>query len=118
MKRQLAFLIARAQIPVEWLHPSSADDEETEEVEFETDLQDCLYNTKLSQHFRDFGKEVGVEDAKSLEDVYKSHLENTSRYLLKPYFGDLTEILYRTRHFCQRGFCTRKFGRNIRECVC
>ena len=83
MKRQLAFLIARAQIPVEWLHPPSADDEEAEEVEFETDLQDCLYNTKLSQHFRDFGKEVGVEDAKSLEDVYKSHLENTSKHLVE-----------------------------------
>ena len=83
MKRQLAFLIARAQIPVEWLHPPSADDEEAEEVEFEPDLQNCLYNTKLSQHFRDFGKEVGVEDAKSLEDVYKSHLENTSKYSLK-----------------------------------
>ncbi|KDR72525.1 hypothetical protein GALMADRAFT_252654 [Galerina marginata CBS 339.88] len=76
MKRQLAFFIARAQIPVEWLHAPSADDEETEE-EFESDLQDCLYNTKLSGVFRDFGKELGVEEAKSLEDVYKSHLENT-----------------------------------------
>ncbi|KAH9477972.1 26S proteasome regulatory subunit rpn-1 [Psilocybe cubensis] len=71
MKRQLAFIIARSQLPIEWLSPPG------EEIEFESDLQDCLYNTKLSEHFRAFGKEVGVEEAKSLEDVYKSHLENT-----------------------------------------
>ena len=79
MKRQLAFLVARAQIPIEWLHPKSEDDEDDdEEVEIEPDLRDCLFNTKLSEHFRAFGKELGVEEAKSLEDVYKSHLENTS----------------------------------------
>ncbi|PPQ66966.1 hypothetical protein CVT26_009997 [Gymnopilus dilepis] len=92
MKRQLAFLIARAQIPIEWLHSSpssspsnpgsdSGDAPETEAEpepeDFEPDLQDCLYNTHLSRHFREFGKELGVEEAKSLEDVYKSHLENT-----------------------------------------
>lgn len=118
MKRQLAFLIARAQIPVEWLHPPSADDEETEEVEFESDLQDCLYNTKLSQHFRDFGKEVGVEDAKSLEDVYKSHLENTRTNSLIMCLTISLTFSCRTRHFRQCGFCTWKFGRNIRERVC
>ncbi|CAA7268438.1 unnamed protein product [Cyclocybe aegerita] len=75
MKRQLAFLIARAQIPLEWLQIPLTEDEA--EDSFESDLQDCLFNAKLSEHFRDFGKELGVEDAKNLEDVYKSHLENT-----------------------------------------
>lgn len=80
MKRQLAFIVARAQVPIEWLHPKTEDDEDEDaEVEMEPDLQDCLFNTKLSQHFRDFGKELGVEEPKSLEDVYKSHLENTSK---------------------------------------
>ncbi|KAF8886531.1 26S proteasome regulatory complex non-ATPase subcomplex Rpn1 subunit [Infundibulicybe gibba] len=41
------------------------------------DLLECLSNSRLSTHFREFGKEVGVMDAKSLEDVYKSHLDNT-----------------------------------------
>ncbi|THH32578.1 hypothetical protein EUX98_g1629 [Antrodiella citrinella] len=72
MKRQLAFLLARAQVPKEWLDP-----EEESEEELPEDLLDCLNNTRLSQHFKDFGKELGVEEAKSLEDVYKSHLENT-----------------------------------------
>ena len=71
MKRQLAFLLARAQIPKEWVFP-----DESEEIP--EDVLDCLSNTKLSTHFRAFGKELGVAEAKSLEDVYKSHLENTS----------------------------------------
>ncbi|TCD68746.1 proteasome regulatory particle base subunit [Steccherinum ochraceum] len=71
MKRQLAFLLARAQVPKEWLDGEESTDELPE------DLLDCLNNTRLSQHFKDFGKELGVQEAKSLEDVYKSHLENT-----------------------------------------
>lgn len=71
MQRQLAFLLARAQVPYEWVQNS-------EEEEIAEDLKDCLNNTRLSQHFREFGKELGVEEAKSLEDVYKTHLE-TSR---------------------------------------
>lgn len=82
MKRQLAFLLARAQIPLEWLHPPSDDADGDADVDFQEelpeDLLECLSNTRLSQHFREFGKELGVADAKSLEDVYKSHLENTS----------------------------------------
>lgn len=86
MKRQLAFLLARAQIPIEWIQPSSSDiDIDTESAgspnsddqALPEDLMECLSHTKLSMHFRAFGKELGVEDPKSLEDIYKSHLENT-----------------------------------------
>ncbi|KAF7350460.1 26S proteasome regulatory subunit RPN1 [Mycena venus] len=79
MKRQLAFLLARAQTPIEWLRaPSDNPDEEIDiEDEFPEDLRECLSNTRMSGHFRDFGKELGVTDPKSLEDVYKTHLENT-----------------------------------------
>ncbi|KAJ7910625.1 armadillo-type protein [Mycena leptocephala] len=79
MKRQLAFLLARAQTPIEWLRtPSENPDEEIDiEDEFPEDLRECLSNTRMSGHFRDFGKELGVTDPKSLEDVYKTHLENT-----------------------------------------
>ncbi|KAG2003380.1 26S proteasome subunit RPN2a [Coprinopsis cinerea AmutBmut pab1-1] len=81
MKRQLAFLMARSQVPLEWLQPPSSEDGEGEDVDFQEelpeDLLECLSNARLSHHFREFGKEVGVAEAKSLEDVYKSHLENT-----------------------------------------
>ena len=79
MKRQLAFILARAQIPLEWLQPPEGDAENVADEELSDDLLECLYNTKLSSHFRDFGKELGVADAKSLEDIYKSHLENTRK---------------------------------------
>ena len=75
MQRQLAFLLARAQVPKEWIYSEDA------EADIPEDLLECLSNTRLSQHFRDFGKELGVLEAKSLEDVYKSHLESTSTYI-------------------------------------
>ena len=72
MKRQLAFLIARAQVPIEWIQ---AEDEEEAQEE---DLMECLSNTHLSKYFKEFGKELGALEPKSLEDIYKSHLENSS----------------------------------------
>ena len=79
MKRQLAFLIARAQVPIEWTQ-GEGDGEETEELA--EDLVECMSNAHLSEHFKDFGKELGVLEPKGLEDIYKSHLENTRACLL------------------------------------
>ncbi|KAH7907570.1 26S proteasome regulatory complex non-ATPase subcomplex Rpn1 subunit [Hygrophoropsis aurantiaca] len=76
MRRQLAFLLARAQVPLEWLQPIASEDADAEE-ELPADIVECLSNIRLSTHFREFGKEVGVADPKSLEDVYKSHLEGS-----------------------------------------
>ncbi|KAK4046358.1 proteasome regulatory particle base subunit [Microbotryomycetes sp. JL201] len=61
MKRQLAYILARQQVSVE------TDDESLSEI---------LNNTKLSENFKLFGKELNVLEPKSLEDIYKSHLEN------------------------------------------
>lgn len=84
MKRQLAFMLARAQIPREWIEPQAEEDGADEgESELPEDIVECLSNTHLSEHFRDFGKELGVLEPKSLEDVYKSHLENASECLGK-----------------------------------
>lgn len=77
MKRQLAFLLARAQIPLEWIQTQNSDDELEDLSE---DLIECLSNTQLSTHFRDYGKELGVVEPKSLEDIYKSHLENVRMF--------------------------------------
>ncbi|BGP02988.1 hypothetical protein RTG_02952 [Rhodotorula toruloides ATCC 204091] len=62
MKRQLAYILARQQINVET-------DDET--------LTEILNNTKLSENFKRFGQELSVTEPKSLEDIYKSHLENS-----------------------------------------
>ncbi|MCO5574673.1 hypothetical protein L7F22_028463 [Adiantum nelumboides] len=77
MKKQLAFMLARQQVPVEWLQ-----DEDNPMTDYE--VLDCLYNTQLSSHLIQFGKELGVSDPKSLEDVYKSHLENSRSTLGGP----------------------------------
>ncbi|PWN50604.1 26S proteasome regulatory complex, non-ATPase subcomplex, Rpn1 subunit [Violaceomyces palustris] len=70
MRKQLAFMLGRQQVPIEWLQ-----DEDEPITDFE--LLDCIYNTHLSSHFIQFGKELSVYEPKSLEDIYKSHLENT-----------------------------------------
>jgi 26S proteasome regulatory subunit N1 len=76
MKKQLAFILARAQIPLEWLDGSYLN-EGVATHELPEDIQECLSNGNLSNYFRGFGKELGVEAPKSLEDIYKSHLETT-----------------------------------------
>ncbi|KAH9896953.1 26S proteasome regulatory complex non-ATPase subcomplex Rpn1 subunit [Cubamyces lactineus] len=77
MKKQLAFLLARAQVPKEWLETPTEDGMDDGESELPEDLVECLSNTRLSSQFKEFGKELNVLEPKSLEDVYKSHLENT-----------------------------------------
>ena len=70
MRKQLAFMLGRQQVPIEWLQ-----DEEDPITDYE--LLDCIYNTHLSTNFINFGKELNVNEPKSLEDIYKSHLENS-----------------------------------------
>ncbi|RDA95165.1 hypothetical protein CP533_1906 [Ophiocordyceps camponoti-saundersi (nom. inval.)] len=67
VKMQLAFLVARQRINVEY----SNHIDKTEVVD------ECLSNIKLSEHFRSLGKELNILDPKSTEDIYKSHLESS-----------------------------------------
>ena len=68
MKRQLAFLLGRQHIPIEWI--------KDEDEELEQDIFECLSNVKLPEYYKEFGKTLGISEAKSLEDVYKTHLES------------------------------------------
>lgn len=96
MKRQLAFILARAQTPIDWVQEQPQDYSDPEE-EMPEDLLECLSNTRLSAHFRAFGKEVGAEEAKTLEEVYKTHLEPTREFL----------FVEHVRYYegCANGFC-------------
>jgi len=67
LKKQMAFLIARQQI---WLDVPTDTEEEQE-------IADCLNNIKMPEHFKALGKELNILDPKSIEDIYKSHLEST-----------------------------------------
>ncbi|KAL1955154.1 hypothetical protein VTO42DRAFT_8969 [Malbranchea cinnamomea] len=63
IRRQMAFLVARQQI---WL---DFEDEEDEQ------LMECLNNAQLSNHFRLLAKELNNTEPKMPEDIYKTHLE-------------------------------------------
>jgi 26S proteasome regulatory subunit N1 len=65
LRRQMAFLIARQRI---WFDVSEDDDPE---------LQECLNNTKLPDHFKALGKELNILDPKTPDDIYKTHLESS-----------------------------------------
>jgi 26S proteasome regulatory subunit N1 len=58
MKRQLAFLLTRAQVPIEWLQPPSENADGDADITFQDelpeDLLECLRNSKLSMHFKEF----------------------------------------------------------------
>jgi 26S proteasome regulatory subunit N1 len=65
LRKQLAFLLAKNQI---WY---ATDVDENPEVDA------CLRNLNLSQHFLHLSSELSVKEPKSPEDIYKSHLENS-----------------------------------------
>ena len=70
MRKQLAYMLARQHIPIEWLQDADSPITDNE-------LLDIMYNSHLSRHFVNFGKELNVLEPKSLEDIYKTHLENS-----------------------------------------
>jgi len=67
LQKQLAFILARQRINLEL----------EGDLEEDTELQECLNNTKLPEHFKSLAKELNILDPKVPEDIYKSHLESS-----------------------------------------
>ncbi|KAH7328345.1 armadillo-type protein [Stachybotrys elegans] len=67
LKRQLAFLVARQRIALDWTAGEDNDQE----------IADCVSNIRLSEHFKSLGKELNILEPKTIEDIYKSHLESS-----------------------------------------
>ncbi|RAL65640.1 hypothetical protein DID88_005311 [Monilinia fructigena] len=67
LKKQMAFLIARQRIVLDDLPSESSEDQE---------IMECMYNTKMPEHFKALAKELNILDPKTTEDIYKSHLES------------------------------------------
>jgi len=61
----MAFLIARQRI---WFDVSDDNDPE---------LQECMNNSRLPDHFKALGKELNILDPKTPDDIYKTHLESS-----------------------------------------
>ncbi|KAF4552118.1 26S proteasome regulatory subunit rpn-1-like protein [Elsinoe fawcettii] len=68
LRRQMAFIISRQRLNIE------LEDSEKEE---DPELEDCLNNVKLPEHFHALGKELNILEPKVPEDIYKSHLESS-----------------------------------------
>lgn len=68
LRRQLAFIIGKQRLCI------NLSEEEKEE---DPELQACLDNVKLPQHYNALAKELNISEAKFPEDIYKSHLEST-----------------------------------------
>ncbi|KAJ2784157.1 proteasome regulatory particle base subunit [Coemansia javaensis] len=66
-KAQLAFIMARQQVHM----PELIEDDDEE-------LLACMNNAGLSKHYLGLARELELLDPKAPEDIYKSHLENTS----------------------------------------
>lgn len=67
LKKQLAFILARQRIPLD--HEGDSEDDQQ--------INECLCNLKLSEHFKALGKELNILEPKTTEDIYKSHLESS-----------------------------------------
>lgn len=65
IRRQMAFLCGRQRISLDI--SNDADPE----------LQECLNNTRLPEHFKALGKELNILDPKTPDDIYKTHLESS-----------------------------------------
>lgn len=67
IRRQMAFQVARQRIALD-LGEEGEDDEQ---------LEECLNNAKLPEHFKGLGRELNILDPKTTQDIYKSHLESS-----------------------------------------
>ena len=70
MQKQLAFMLGRHQ------HYLELDENEYD------DIIEIMSNSHLNNHFLNLGRELDIMEAKTPDDVYKSHLDN-----VRPVFG-------------------------------
>ncbi|PHH74014.1 hypothetical protein CDD80_3417 [Ophiocordyceps camponoti-rufipedis] len=68
LKKQLAFLVARQRINL-ICHPENCEDDQV--------ITECMSNIRLAEHFRSLARELNIMEPKSIEDIYKSHLESS-----------------------------------------
>ncbi len=78
----LKFFLGKAILTVSWhltYYFIAAIPEETDDFD---DLNDIMSNSQLNNHFLNLARELDIMEAKTPEDVYKSHLDN-----VRPAFG-------------------------------
>jgi 26S proteasome regulatory subunit N1 len=77
MRKQLAYLLARQQVQFS--------EQDTATIESGPDgekVKEILWNSRFSERFLAYARELDVLEPKVPEDIYKSHLENTRTSIL------------------------------------
>eukprot|EP00051_Salpingoeca_urceolata_P026738 m.478399 g.478399 ORF g.478399 m.478399 type:complete len:897 (-) comp21140_c0_seq1:156-2846(-) len=77
VKRQLAFMLGRQQVMID-LNEEMPDGEEEDEEETEI-LMSLIANTRLNKSFEALARELDIMEAKTPDDIYKTHLESSQR---------------------------------------
>ena len=72
MRRQMCLLLGRHRVNYEVEHDALEEDAEL--------LNELIGNAKLSEQFLKLGQDLDVTDAKTPEDIYKSHLAETGGF--------------------------------------
>lgn len=67
LKRQLGFLIARERLLFDC----------EDDVLVDAETADCMGNVRLPEYFKAMAKDLNIQEPKTIEDIYKSHLESS-----------------------------------------
>jgi len=78
MRKQMALLLGRHRSSYVYEVENLQDDEEEEDME---ELKELMGNAHLSEQFIKVGQDLDVVDAKTPEDIYKSHLAETGGFV-------------------------------------
>lgn len=77
-RRQMALLLARHGVYYEW--PEESEDDNNPAPEDASILKELMGNERLHEQFAKLGQDLDVVDAKTPEDIYKSHLAETAGF--------------------------------------
>lgn len=93
IQKQIAFMIGRQQIVLEINNP---------------DLLDICSNSHLNTHFLTLARELDIMEPKTLDDIYKSHLEPSNRL----YSTSVDSARYNLASSFVNGFVNAAFGKD------
>ncbi|RWS15345.1 26S proteasome non-ATPase regulatory subunit 2-like protein, partial [Dinothrombium tinctorium] len=94
MQKQLSFMLGRQQVMLEDV--------------LDTDCLDIMSNTHLNNHFLALARELDILEAKTPDDIYKTHLENSSR----SYSGNVDSARANLSSSFVNGFVNCGFGKD------
>jgi len=78
VRRQLAFMLARQQVFIDFDNPVGNYENDIDDEEREV-LRELMSNSRLNGNFLNLARELDILDPKTPDDIYKTHLEAGGR---------------------------------------